>query len=106
MDALRARRCYATSGAKILLDLRADDAPMGSALDDRMTASFHVRAVGTSTIAELALIGPGGVLARCTPHTEEARFEARVRGAYVYARVVQSDGEMAWSSPVFMATGA
>ena len=103
MDALWARRCYATSGAKILLEVRADDAPMGSALDDRDAAAFEVRAVGTAAITELALIGPGGVLARCTPQADEATLEARVGGSYVYARVVQSDGEMAWSSPVFFA---
>lgn len=101
MEALMARRCYATSGAKILLDVRADGAPMGSALDDRAEAAFTVSAVGTAELARIELVGPSGVLARTAPNAAEGRLEARVGGAFVYARVVQIDGEMAWSSPVF-----
>jgi hypothetical protein len=102
MEALWARRCYATSGAKILLDVRADGQPMGSELADRDAADLAVRAYGTDTITELALIGAEGVLARSAPGAREVSLEARVASTFVYARVTQRDGEMAWSSPVFL----
>jgi hypothetical protein len=109
MDALVRRRCYATSGAKIMLDVSADGAPMGSELVDREGAEFVVHANGTAPLRSVELIGPEGVLASVTPDTAradglqamEASLVARVSAPYVYARVVQSDGEMAWSSPVF-----
>ena len=63
MEALVARRCYATSGAKILLNLTADGAPMGSPLSDRAAADFRVHALGTGPIARLELVGPEGVIA-------------------------------------------
>jgi hypothetical protein len=101
MDALRARRCYATSGAKILLDLRADGFPMGSELEARRGASFEVHAVGTCALRSIELVSEAGVVARAEPSGLEGTLYASAGGAFVYARVVQEDGEMAWSSPVF-----
>jgi hypothetical protein len=102
MEALWARRCYATSGAKILLDVRADGQPMGSELPHSAAADVEVRVHGTDVVSEIALIGAEGVLARVAPDAREATLEARAASAFVYARITQRDGEMAWSSPVFL----
>ncbi|HEX6241756.1 MAG TPA: CehA/McbA family metallohydrolase [Polyangiales bacterium] len=102
MQALVARRCYATSGAKIALDVTADGAPMGTALDDRSSAEFQVEVSGTEVVASIELVGAEGVLARSEPNAREASFHARVGSRFVYARITQRDGEMAWSSPVFL----
>ncbi len=107
LDALRARRCYATSGAKILLDLRATtdtvtDAPMGSALD-AAHATVRVIAHGTAPIRALRLVGRDGVTLACVAgRGPDASLEAEVQGPFAYARVEQEDGELAWSSPVFL----
>ncbi|MCB9617135.1 MAG: CehA/McbA family metallohydrolase [Sandaracinus sp.] len=104
LDALRARRCYATSGAKILLDARADGAPMGSEVSSRRM-NVRVHAVGTSSIVSVELVGDAGVLARVEPNADEVTFERAVEGDFVYVRVTQRDGEMAWSSPFFAPRG-
>jgi hypothetical protein len=101
LEALRARRCYATSGAKILLDVRVDSAPMGSVLHTRDAMDVSVTARGTDALASVELVGPAGVIARVEPSAEHGALSARVDASYVYARVTQRDGEMAWSSPVF-----
>jgi len=101
MEALVSRRCYATSGAKILMDVTADGTSMGSELPDRQGAEFALHAVGTAPLRSVELVGPEGVLASVAPEGREATLVARVKAPYVYARVVQIDGEMAWSSPVF-----
>ena len=107
LDALRARRCYATSGAKILLDVRATtdlvrEAPMGSALDAD-SARLRVVAHGTAPIRTLRLIGVyGEILASVEGHGQDCALEAEIRGPFAYARVEQHDGEMAWSSPIFL----
>ncbi len=100
-EALRARRCYATSGAKILLDVTVNGAPMGSELTERGPLHVAVSAVGESALERLDLVGPEGVLATRPAAGDALAFEAVVDAAFVYARVVQRDGEMAWSSPVF-----
>ncbi len=107
LHALRARRCYATSGAKILLDVRATtdtvtDAPMGAALDAGH-ATIRVIAHGTAPIRALRLVGRDGVTLACVAgHGPDASLEAVVSGPFAYARVEQEDGELAWSSPVFL----
>jgi hypothetical protein len=101
LAAIRDRRCYATSGAKIVLDFRADGAPMGSLLVGRKAREFAVRVTGTAPIASLELVGPEGVLARSEPHDTTSELSAVLDESYVYARIKQSDGEMAWSSPIF-----
>ncbi|MFK7999176.1 MAG: CehA/McbA family metallohydrolase [Polyangiales bacterium] len=102
-EALKARRCYATSGAKILLDFTVDGHPMGSELGARRgRAEGSVR--GTSELARVELVAQSGVVASAPldRDSREADFAFDVEGLpYVYLRVVQSDGEMAWSSPVF-----
>lgn len=101
MSAIRERRCYATSGVKILLDLRAADRPMGSDLGAVGRVPVRLEATGVRDIARLELVGPDGVVAASTPEARHAVLEAEVEERFVYGRVVQQDGEMAWSSPVF-----
>ncbi len=101
-EALRARRCYATSGAKILLDVTVNGAPMGSELPHAGALSVEVRAVGESALARVDLVGPGGVLRSVPAEGDELSLSEVVEAPFVYARVVQRDGEMAWSSPVFV----
>ena len=103
LSAIRARRCYATSGVPILLDLRAGDAPMGSEL--AITGPVEVRAeVGSSTpLASLELVGPDGPIAtRAGEGALDLTLEAWVGPGWVYAKAVREDGEMAWSSPIFL----
>ena len=105
LDAIRERRCYATSGVPILLDLRAGDAPMGSVVAADGSVPLRARAHGTAAIASLELVGPDGPFARAEGEGATASIEAEATSAYAYARVTQVDGEMAWSSPVFFERG-
>jgi hypothetical protein len=102
LDALRARRCYATSGARILLRVDVEGAPMGSELAVSRPEVF-VAAIGTAPIASLSLIVDGReVLSERGGRTAELRHRLEIHGpSYCYARVLQEDGEMAWSSPVW-----
>lgn len=106
LEALRARRCYATSGAKILLDVTVNGAPMGSEIvADGPPLAVHVIAHGEGPLARVEVIADGVVAARedVDAMTHEARFSVQAR--YLYVRVTQQDGEMAWSSPVFVDAG-
>nr|MDQ3032143.1 CehA/McbA family metallohydrolase [Myxococcota bacterium] len=103
LAAIRARRCYATSGVPILLDVVADGTlPMGSEVRTDRPVRIEAEAIGTSAIRELSLVGPDGAIATSAGSGSTARVEAVVAQGWVYAKVVQEDGEMAWSSPVFI----
>ncbi len=65
------------------------------------------RATGTAPIARMDLIKNNKFLYAVTPNKETAEFtyqdkDAKKGESYYYVRLVQSDGQMAWSSPVWV----
>jgi len=52
-EALRARHCYATTGQRILLDVRCGDRMMGDVVEDAEDVRFSVRAVGTAPLLDV-----------------------------------------------------
>jgi len=107
-DALQARRCYATSGARILLWVTVNGAPMGSEIEQaEEQVTITVRCHAEAAIGELVVIKNGQVLERSEPGTWDVRAELMdervLPGAnYYYVRVTQADGHRAWSSPVWV----
>jgi hypothetical protein len=91
LAALRERRCYATSGAKIVLDVRATavvgdgevpayrDAPMGSALPAG-PARVTVTVRGTAPVVALRLVGPGGATLASAALSPSALLDAEGDG--------------------------
>jgi hypothetical protein len=110
LAALRARRVYATNGARILLRAALGAYPMGSSVPvpeaGELDLPLFVHAIGTGPIARVELVRSGEVVDGLDV---EGRLEAALErpvehlraGEYVYVRVVQQDGGAAWSSPVF-----
>jgi hypothetical protein len=47
-------------------------------------------------------MGEDGVLHSVQGEGDEASLRTQASGPWLYVRVVQQDGEMAWSSPVFL----
>ena len=106
-DALRERRCYATSGARILLWFEVNGHPMGSEICGPGAAVLKVRCHAEAPIAELAVVKNGRVWARRSPNELDMAVEfpddCLLPGAnYYYVRVTQADGHRAWSSPVWV----
>lgn len=100
--ALRERRAYATSGVPILLDLAVDDQPMGSEIPRREKHRVRAVAHGTGSIAAIDLVTRSGVVHSVEGSGDRLELDAELAlDSFVYARVRQADGEMAWSSPVF-----
>jgi len=109
--ALRARRVYATNGARIVLRVALGGTPMGGVIpvtpgEERSEVLF-VSAIGTGPLERIDLVRSGAVVDGLLL---EGRLEATLQrevaglhaGEYVYVRVVQQDGGLAWSSPIFV----
>ena len=96
--ALRAHRTYATNGPRIVLR---------AALE---AGGLSVRVAGTAPLERVELVGPEGVvdsqpgegslLHHVFALPEEPREEPG-DAWFAYVRVVQADGGMAWSSPIY-----
>jgi hypothetical protein len=106
-EALRARRCFATTGAKVVLDFRADGELMGSVLDAADEVTFEGRVEGTAALDAVELVGNGEVRREWSPETDAFRFavvEEAPDPGYYYLRVHRVDEHMAWSSPIWLET--
>jgi hypothetical protein len=101
-EALVQRRCYATSGAKIGLDVTVNGAPMGSELAATDPVHVVIEAEGVTEIERIDLMTEHGVLKSFPVGQRSAAITTQAQAKVLYARVVQTDGEMAWSSPVFI----
>jgi len=108
-DALYERACYATTGARILLDFELSGAPMGSemrlAAGTPLLARLEVH--GQAPLEALEIVQDGRVVASVAPGTLD-RIENFDLGPYsgqpshVYARVRQTDLHRAWTSPIWI----
>ena len=66
--------------------------------------------VGTDAVARVEIVRNGEVVHTKQPHTAHDALEIRWRdespltthGSYYYVRVVQADGQRAWSSPIWI----
>ncbi|MEA3400846.1 MAG: CehA/McbA family metallohydrolase [Armatimonadota bacterium] len=109
-DAMYARRCYATTGTRIVLDFRVNEAIMGSEITAPADAANRIEAevTGTAPLQRLELVRDGEVIAVKQDGGGDVSASLRVEDAgagdscFYYLRVFQTDGEMAWSSPVWV----
>jgi hypothetical protein len=107
-DALWNRRCYGTSGARIVLEFTVDGAPMGTMLENEHPEPvIEVRVAGTEAIALVEVLRGREVICEHTGVGPTVHFaitdtQAPAEGAYYCVRVTQVDSEMAWSSPIWI----
>jgi len=106
--AIKKRHVYATTGARIILFTRVADSPMGSDVQwNKETVPVAVRAVACGELEAVEVIRNGRVAFRqeCTGPDTTLLIEDTepVPGtAWYLVKVVQKDGQMAWSSPVWV----
>lgn len=105
--ALQERRCYGTTGARMVVRFSLDGRPMGSTIapeSDSVTAAVEI--CGTDQLDKVEIVAPNGVSRTLELQRGESRFVERlllpvVPGGFYYLRIRQADGERAWTSPIF-----
>jgi len=111
-DALRHRRNYAVSNARIVLSFKIDGHEMGEEFETAGKPRIAVHVQGTAKIKEVAIVRNGVVHHSVNPGDEQVEFEHVDRSfeasAYYYLRVKQADEDehgspsYAWSSPIWV----
>jgi len=106
VDALRERRTWATTGARILLDFEVADVEMGQE-GKAKRAEVEAEVHGAGELARLEIIRDGAVVHAVEVTGLDAEIEwedpeALGERAWYYLHVIQRDGEEAWSSPVWV----
>ncbi len=116
-DALTARRSYATTGARILLDVRAelDSGPQAAGqllVTELPELSWSVHATAPVRSLEIRGVAPGEHAQAYTLYREKPGGALDLEGGWaqegwkgrtvaLWLRVVQEDGQIAWSSPTW-----
>ena len=109
LDAIRARHTYGTTCAKIFLDFRVNGRLMGEKLPghEGKPVTIQVRAEGAGDIERIDICRNNEFVFTREIGGPAAEFEYKDEDppagpTYYYARVVQVDQELAWSSPVWL----
>jgi len=110
-EAMRQRRVYATSGPKIILNFRVGDKPMGSEISwasESGPLPLAWQVIGCEPLERVEIVRNGTVV---FARPGEGLFDRGLLedpapppgGAWYYLKAVQADGNLAWSSPVWVA---
>jgi len=120
LEALRARDVYATSGPRILLESRIGEhvnparIPAGELASG---ATYELEVSGTAPLRRVVFVhgiatkdGIRSTTEVVLVETNEALLDGEFQtqlgaltpGSWIYARIEQEDGALAWSSPVFV----
>lgn len=106
-DGFRARCCYATTGVKMALRFALNGQPMGSELPSAERRELAVEVRGTASLARVEIVRGGAEVHSETPQDAQASFiwldeRPADKSDWYYVRVTQVDGNMAWSSPIWV----
>ncbi len=108
--ALYERRCYATTGTRILLDFKVNGKVMGSEItvpEKVSPRTIMARVEGTTDIAHIELVRNNVDILKKEIRGRTAEINLVDREnigetCFYYLRVTQKDNAMAWSSPIWV----
>jgi hypothetical protein len=106
LDAIRKRHTYAATD-NIIVDFRIGDALMGDITQSSEPTKLAVHIIGTAPITQIDVIRNNQYIHQVKPGTSESTFEyldnsPQPGESYYYVRVEQTDGQLAWSSPIWV----
>ncbi len=110
-EALRNRRCYGTTGARIILEFQINGHEMGEIIRGQDERRISVKVAGTDKLGKVEIIKNNSLY--CAKSSREYRLEFEINDNsdsgrdkdFYYVKVIQADGEMAWSSPIWCCAG-
>jgi hypothetical protein len=111
LEALRARRCFGTTGDKIFVDVKVNNAIMGEVAEAKDFPIIEINTRGQKEIEKIDLLRNSRVVKTWIPEISDEVFSVNFTDQdykieqdvlYYYVRVTQKDKHLAWSSPVFL----
>ncbi len=108
LDAIRRRQTYGSTD-NIILDVRMGENFMGSEFRAAAPLPLRVKIRGTRQVARVEVIRGDKLVYSVEPAKQNVAFEYTDKEAgkkaateYYYVRVQQADGQLAWSSPIWV----
>jgi len=119
-DRMRSRYCYATTGERILVEFNMDGHRMGSEYKTNEPPKIEVTVAGTAPLNMIELVKNNDTIYRIGRSSglndyfenditysasfsiNDESYKPSEHWDYYYIRVTQRNGEMAWSSPIWV----
>lgn len=109
-DAIRKRRVFASTGARMIIDFRVNGAFLGETAAASSPPHIQVSVTAESDLDKLEIVRDGRFIYSAPAQGSRASFqfvdkEEKPGGrpsSYYYLRVTQKDGMRAWASPVWV----
>ncbi len=107
LEAFKKRHCYGATD-NILLIVTSGEYLMGDAFTSKEPVRLDIYAVGTAPIVRLHIIKDFQYVYTATPNRREVRLSwmdnaaQKGRTSWYYVRVEQTDGQLAWASPMWV----
>ncbi len=95
-EALKARRCYATSGQRIFLEVEASGYPMGSEIRATEPVALKVQVAGTDGIRKVEVMRGDELIHLHDPLRDEPLSEGLVRVIWSGARILGRNRATTW----------
>jgi hypothetical protein len=106
LDAIRKRHTYGATD-NIILDVRMGRAFMGDEVKTSKPLPIAVKARGTAPVSRVEIIRDSEIVYTAEPKSASISFQYLDKADlstrhYYYVRLMQEDGQIAWSSPFFV----
>jgi hypothetical protein len=104
-ESLTARRCFASSGVGLLLEFTFNGEPMGSEVEAR-EGEFVLAVAASEEIFCVQIVRNGldeeQLAVRSPSFRHVWAVKRRRHGEFWYCRILMSNGELAWTSPIWI----
>ena len=113
LEALRARRCFATTGDQIVVDFRVNGAWSGETVAGGSTVKMNYQIDAMDDIARIEILRnsqvvhvyePVSASRQTTGEWIDPKPDHEQGVLYYYIRVTQKNNHLAWSSPIWVST--
>ncbi|MFC1652230.1 DUF3604 domain-containing protein, partial [Planctomycetota bacterium] len=111
LEALRSRRCYATTGDKIFIDFRINGTLFGEVIADAGMQRMSIEIDAVQPIKQVEILRNSQVIASLSQAEGQKTFQGEFQDdgvadehgvLYYYLRVTQTNEQIAWSSPIWV----
>ena len=110
VDALRARRCYATTGDKIFIDFSINGNMMGEEIKTYTKPRITATIDGTDKLENIVVFRDGKIILELKAEQLKGQKHYELDftdndfsdNSYYYLRLIQRNNEIGWSSPIWV----
>ncbi len=111
LEALRNRRCFATTGDKIIVDFRINGAISDTVIKTKTTPKFTIHIKAEKELEKIEILRNSKVIYKFDIDNNTLNFEKKYSDhsykdeddvLYYYVRATQKNKAIAWSSPVWV----